>query len=141
MSDMDRMLEEMANDHAKFLADIKNEEWLSDLNEINAHGYPAYATSDFPLHAVRYAAGFKGNIESRYNPVVAMEKHAQLDYEIWGKVYIGLLTPQQLDGNRVEDINGLDQLRSRQAFMYMFTVYTSALSACIEQPYIYYTQD
>ena len=79
---------------------------LRTLYSMKAFGYPHYATSDFPYHALRYAAGLKqidGLKESTRQP--EYDHTGKPTYPVLGKVYIALFQPVELASHRVVHVS------------------------------------
>lgn len=93
----------MSKDYAGFLASINNdaEGTYLDLCNASAVGYPHFAASDLPYHALRYAGGLKpveSLVESRRWPEYTST--GKPSHPILGKIFIGLFSLQQYDQHR-----------------------------------------
>ena len=98
-SELDRVVQGMANDYQGHQRLVKQagDSTYQQLNELKMYGYPCYASSDLPIHALRYGYGLKpikGLVEFGLRPEydhTGRPRHSYL-----GKVYLSILSPLQM---------------------------------------------
>lgn len=93
-------------DYMRSVTKDSDVELYATLYSIKATGYPHYATSDLPYHALRYAAGLKpvdplkrSRRRPNYNAL------GKPQHPVLGKIFICLLRPQDLAAHRVVHVS------------------------------------
>lgn len=100
----------MSNSYAGYKEDTQQPQHPSTkiLFERKIIGYPHYATSDLPYHALKYAYGQKkvdGLTEWRLRPRFQMNGKPQHPYP--GKIFISIFTPLQMYHHRMRHVAGM----------------------------------
>lgn len=101
--------EQMSNHYDGFKEDVKARRTPAHemLDDMKAHGYPSFATSDLPEHALRYGYGKKpipglnGRLAPRYR------NNGKPTNPILGKVFISLMSPLQMARERMCHVAGM----------------------------------
>lgn len=104
----------MSNSYAGYKEDTQQPKHPSTkiLFERKIVGYPHYATSDLPYHALKYAYGQKkvnGLTEWRLRPRFQMNGKPQHPYP--GKIFISIFTPLQMYQHRMQHVAGMHNRR------------------------------
>ena len=108
--------ERMATKYNTFKSEANagNNAFTALLKEKNVIGYPAYATSDLPVHALKYAYGRKKMTEEKPQTETKVEPRLRPNYLIdgtpqhphLGKVYLAMFTPLQMLQHSVQHVAG-----------------------------------
>ena len=99
----------MSSNYGKYLESItadSDKPVFQQLHSLKALGYPHYATSDLPWHALRYASGLK-NIKGlrEHRLPLCWDEEGKPNHSVLGKVYAALFQPHQLEKHRVVHVS------------------------------------
>lgn len=102
--------ERMSNEYAQYQSDIKaRKNWAYEiLDDLAAHGYPHYASSDLIDHALRYGYGLK-KVGSLAHGILkpGYDQTGKPTHAILGKIFISLFTPLEMAALRTRHPAGM----------------------------------
>ena len=143
------MNERMATKYNTFKSEAKagDNSFTAILKEKNVIGYPAYATSDLPLHALKYAYGLKKMADEKPQTEKLDSPRLRPDYLMdgtprhphLGKVYLAMFTPLQMLQHSVQHVAGAHDRRDLDVGSIAFERESSALGAV--QPEIVFYEE